>query len=319
MKNFDNTSGSPDFFVHLFNDHAIPMYTFLAFAILSTLLCPLALYSVIWFERFGSDSKRTLLNMLASLGCWSIIEFIIFVEIPEIWRHFNGPLNSIFCFFHQTNRSRIYNDMLLQIDAMAIVRYFCIFWLKNPTGINDEFWIVFINLFIKMLGVITMFVWHFTTPRQPFGYYICAGQDPREDYKRPITFYAVTEIFTLILHFAVNLKINIYKKKIIFVEGNAKNEKQKSLTSRKIDFTINIYLLITLLNILKLGATKPEDLQKYPNYLFIYYRSLAVPGAGSILVFSLYIIRHSALRRLVYEKLEHLIKCLLCGYNNRPK
>ena len=319
MKKFYNSSASSDYFAHLFSDHLTSMYIFLAFAILSTMVCPLALYCVIWFERFGSDSKRTLLNMLASLGCWSLIEFIIFVEIPEILRHFIGPLNSILCFFLQTDRSRIYNDLLLQLDAMAIVRYISIFWLKNPAGINDDFWIVFINLFIKMLGAITMFAWHFLAPRQPLGYYICSGQNPIEDYKKPIKFYAVAEIFTLILQITVNLKINLFKKKVTLVEGNIRHKNQKSITSRKIDYAVNIYIFITLLNILKLTPTRPEDLHKYPNYLLLYYRSLAMPGIGAILLFSVYFIRHSSLRRLIFEKLEHSAKCSVCGFNYGSK
>ena len=310
MQKINNISTSYDYFAGLFNENAISRYSFLAFGIFSSLLGPLALYCVIWFERFGSDSKRTLLNMLASLGCWSLIEFIIFVEIPEIIRHFIGPFNPLFCFFHQTNRSRIYNDILLQLDTIPIIRYMSIFWLKNPAGINDEFWIVFINPFIKIFNSITMLCWHFLAPRQPFGYYVCTGQDPSEDYTKPMKVYAVGEIFTLILHLVVTFKIHLFKKKQSLVDENVQYDNQKSISNFKINHIVNIYLFTTLLNMLKLSATKPEDLHKYPNYFFVYYRSLAMPGVGSMLLFSMYFIRHAALKRLIIEELKHLMKCI---------
>ena len=311
MYKLNNTSASFDYFSHLFIGNAMPRYSFLSFAILSVLLCPFALYCVIWFEKFGSDSKRTLLNMLASQGCWSLIEFVYFIEIPEILRHFSGPFNPFFCFFQQINRSRIYNDLLLQLDAMALIRYMSIFWLKNPAGINDEFWIVVINLFIKMVNTIAMFAMHFLASRQQFGYYVCTGQDPSEDYKKPIKFYPVTELLTIFLHIAIYLKIYLFKKK----EKSAvvKYVNTKSMTNFKIDYFVNIYLLTTALNMLKLSTTRPEDLHKYPNYLFVYYRSLAMPGVGILLLCSMYFTRHSSLRRLVSEEFKYLKTCCVHG------
>ncbi len=47
------------------------------------LLGPLALYSIIWFERFGSDEKRTLLNMLFSMICWTCIGFCLCIQVID--------------------------------------------------------------------------------------------------------------------------------------------------------------------------------------------------------------------------------------------
>ena len=132
-----------------------------------------------------------------------------------------------------------------------------------------------------------MFAMHFLASRQQFGYYVCTGQDPSEDYTKPMKVYAVGEIFTLILHIVVTLKIHLFKKKRSLVDENVQHDNQKSISNFKINHIINIYLFTTLLNMLKLSATKPEDLHKYPNYLFVYYRSLAMPGVGSILLFSI--------------------------------
>ena len=38
------------------------------YAIVSIIVQVVLLYGIIWFERFGSDKRRTLLNMLVSSG-----------------------------------------------------------------------------------------------------------------------------------------------------------------------------------------------------------------------------------------------------------
>ena len=32
---------------------------------------PPMLFSIVWFENFGSDKKRTLLNRLVAMNCWT--------------------------------------------------------------------------------------------------------------------------------------------------------------------------------------------------------------------------------------------------------
>ena len=51
------------------------------FSCLGILLAPASLFTVIWFERFGSDRKRTLLNMLFSLACYECAVFIVLVQV----------------------------------------------------------------------------------------------------------------------------------------------------------------------------------------------------------------------------------------------
>ncbi len=38
-------------------------------------------YSIIWYERFGSDMKRTIINQLVSAICWNVIYGCFIVEI----------------------------------------------------------------------------------------------------------------------------------------------------------------------------------------------------------------------------------------------
>ena len=308
MSNFTKSAvPNEDYFTALFNENHVSRLCFLAFAILTTLIGPFVLYCVIWYEKFGSDNKRTLINMLATLSCWTVIEILLAVEIPEIFRYVYGPLNPTFCHIHQFLRSRLYSDLLLQLDAVAIVRYISIFWLKNPAGLKDEFWIVFLNLFLKTFNIMTNFAWYFLTPRQPVGYYICTGQDPSEDYKESLKVYAITELCSVLLHLVVNLKIHLYKRRKNSNGEHNKFDRSKSFASFTINLIGYIFLITAFLNMIKLSGTEPKDLQNYPNYLFVYFRSLAMPGVGTIIVFSMFFTRHSGLRRLIYGELKHLV------------
>ena len=84
MKQISNTSIAleVDFFSFT-TDQNPERITCLVISCLGIILGPLVLYSIIWFERFGSDKKRTLLNMIFSMTCWIFIAFFAGVQVPE--------------------------------------------------------------------------------------------------------------------------------------------------------------------------------------------------------------------------------------------
>ena len=49
--------------------------------LLSLIVLPF-LYGIIWYEKFGTDSKRTLLNQLVSSICWKLIFIVLFLQFP---------------------------------------------------------------------------------------------------------------------------------------------------------------------------------------------------------------------------------------------
>ena len=63
-----------DFFSGLF-ENRISKFLSLAFSWFGSITCIGMLYSIIWYERFGSDYKRTLINRL----------FVFFWYGPMLW------------------------------------------------------------------------------------------------------------------------------------------------------------------------------------------------------------------------------------------
>ena len=117
----------------------------IVFSFLSTSFAIFLFYGIVWFERFGTDNKRTLINKLVSSQCWSAIQYFAICQFIDILRYFVGPFPEWFCFFHLVLRNVIVIQIVLWMDVIAVVRYIFIFWLKNPLSFQDNFWSCFIN------------------------------------------------------------------------------------------------------------------------------------------------------------------------------
>ena len=61
----------------------------MVFCIGSMIVQPVLLYTLIWYDKFSSDQKRTFINMLNSSICWLSIEYIIIVQTTEVLRLLN--------------------------------------------------------------------------------------------------------------------------------------------------------------------------------------------------------------------------------------
>ncbi len=122
--------------------------------VLSSVLTAFAFLSaagVIWFERFGSDLKRIFINKVVSSVCWSILAYCVFIQMSEIVFYFGHPLPELFCFFYLALKNALVFQLVLFLDAIGIVRYIFIFWMKNPLSFHDDFWTYFINCWVVIL------------------------------------------------------------------------------------------------------------------------------------------------------------------------
>jgi hypothetical protein len=94
------TSCTEDFFCGVFENRP-SKFIFMTFTIVASPIVTLLLYSIIWYERFGLDVKRTIVNKTTSSICWVAIQFILLVNIPDLGRYFFGPYSENFCLYKQ--------------------------------------------------------------------------------------------------------------------------------------------------------------------------------------------------------------------------
>ena len=141
---------------------------------------PLVLLSIIWYEKYGNDSNRTLLNMFASLYCWAVVEFIILVQIPETARFLFGPLPGFVCHIQIFLRSTSVTVLLLYKNFSALTKYIFIFWLKNPVAFDNEFWSLFICFWVHFFSLVLRIIEYSISSKMSIHYFVCAGVKPFE-------------------------------------------------------------------------------------------------------------------------------------------
>jgi len=125
----------------------------------------LLLYGVIWYERFGSDSKRLLRNRIVSSSCWYGMFGVPAIYLMEAINYITGPKSTLYCSSSAFLRSLVHTNGLLIMNWIAVVRYILLFWRKNPASVNDEFWSVFISMWTIGFSSVYDFVMGFL-PRQ---------------------------------------------------------------------------------------------------------------------------------------------------------
>ena len=113
---------------------------------------------IIWYERFGQDHRRTLMNKLVVSIFWTALIAVPIIQMSEIPRYFFGPMPVNFCFFQSVVKNSIRWQCLLLLDAVILSRYIFIFWLKNPAAVNDGFWAIVINLGTAGISLICNYI-----------------------------------------------------------------------------------------------------------------------------------------------------------------
>ncbi len=136
-----------EYFEGLFENRISKIVVVVVASVLTVVIF-LATYGIIWFERFGSDLKRIFINKMVSSVCWTIMAWSVIIKIPDLVLYFHGPFPELFCDVHLILKNGTIVQIILFLDAIIVERYIMIFWLKNPINFQDDFWSIFINIWI---------------------------------------------------------------------------------------------------------------------------------------------------------------------------
>jgi hypothetical protein len=85
--NSTNSTTNEDYFQTAFESGMIKSGVVVSYFISAIAIIPLA-YGIIWFERYGSDHKRIILNRIVSSICWSGIEYYSIVQVSTFHEAF---------------------------------------------------------------------------------------------------------------------------------------------------------------------------------------------------------------------------------------
>jgi len=278
-------STETDFFSFLI-ENKYERWICLVISIIAILLVPPFLYSIVWFEKYGSDEKRTLLNRLVSKNCLNGISFLILTQIPEIIRYTYGPLPDLLCSVHMICKTSHIWIFWLNIDAIILTRYFFIIWLKNPSAFQDEFWAKFLSIWIYGASFISLSTWHFLAKFETMGFYICTGKDPTKTKPHFPKAYGILEALSVFLHLAIFLRIFVFNMKLELANRSASKNlqvwihswaKKSSLVTCLPNLCKTFVMITTILSLKKVETMPTEMFIQYPNCLLFYYINILAP------------------------------------------
>jgi len=214
---FPNLSVGDDFFAPAFENGPLKTRVIVLSILYLFFIIPSGL-GIIWYERFGSDLKRNLINRLLTCVCWTGLIFYSIVQPIETARYIFGPLPESLCLFHLMYKNVLNLQTILFFDGVTVAHYFYVFGLKDPMRFKDDFWHFLVTIWVLSFGFFTQFVFVFLPGHQPISFYLCSGSDPRSNGTEIIVkknyIFNILMLISLIVQISVAIRFVIHRLKI---------------------------------------------------------------------------------------------------------
>ena len=283
-------------------------------------------YAIAWYERYGTNQNRTLLNQLVSSICWVTIVQNCTILPQDIIVNLLGPFTLGYCTVLQVCRNSLLLNILFLITFITMVKYVFIFVLSNPAGFHSEIWCLFINMFSAGFSFLAQAVYMIMPGRQPKIIYMCAGIDPNSNSTQ-IKFDKFNYVFVIMLWSCFISYCYTFIRKIFL-----KNARSKSIEFRKqikagwtlppiqrdldtltlANFgTILLCLLSTLPTMYAFGktnATPFDKLTTYPSFLLIHFIMYGAPFLLNLCLAVVFLQRSKTMRRVLVRELQDKLK-----------
>ena len=205
-----------DFFHGLFENRSSKVAAIIFSFIGSCSITLLTLY-IDWYNKYSKDAKHTVASKLYSYAWLWALAWILTAQQVDMVRYIFGPLPRSVCQFSLLVKCCITIQGIMVLECSAIWRYLLIFWIKNPTGVKDGFWITFLNVWIFMFTIITEGVYVYWPSKLGADIHICSGTDPSSDKDLPENKFLLNQtikFFIVPLYTVILTRIHIYKWKM---------------------------------------------------------------------------------------------------------
>ena len=289
------------------------------FATVFCIGCQLPLfYSVVWFERFGSHIRRTIINKIVSTLSIIAIIFIVVVQGCYMLRFSCGPLSPLVCFWLCISKRTIISLSCLLLDSISVLRYLFIFCLKNPAAFNDEFWHLFIIVWCTLISFLFQVLRAMIPGNQLVEYHLCSGEDPSSMFHVPSFGRGIVEYSSLLLQSFIYLRIWIFKNKeqSVSAEQNASNQTResylkdidsKSITGLASNFVFGTCLAFGSVLIVIINFRSCDDFRSFPKFTVVYFTYLLVPCMTTAFIITVWYIKNPVLRQSAYRGFKNFI------------
>ena len=148
---FDDHGFNSSYFYRNIYDQSASKWAGISSSLLVIFVMTPTFFFITWYERFGSNHHPTLINQLVATNCWFTILYNLIGQTTEIVLSLFGPFNPIFCYAQVILKNTFSLQQINLFLAMTLTKYLSVFVLKNPLGVDCEFWNYSITL-ITMMG-----------------------------------------------------------------------------------------------------------------------------------------------------------------------
>jgi hypothetical protein len=266
---------------------------------------------------------RTLINKILSSTVQDGIFGVIFGLAPMTFRYLVEQAPVMFCQYAFFLHHCLVLVIMIKSIAMILVRYICVFHSKNITAIQDDFWVHFLNIWIRGFSALAYFIASQITNKRPMEYYFCLGKiqkksqadGPYVDYIW-ISFFILANIVLLIIGVQSkirecqmkNIEMAVIKQGYYFTETRKMN-----LITFSIVFIGSIILFLTvLIPAYQMEYGDLHSLSTYPGYLWVYMVHLYSGNIQMIQYIPFFYARNIHLynfaKRVIKEKFQEFIQ-----------
>ena len=298
-----------DYFAGVFEKRLFTKIS-LSVSLIITAILVVLLLGIILFDQIRSDLKRIIITRLFCSGCWFSIGYLFLVQLVDIFRYIYGPLPEFVCFYHHVIKNAMSQQLLIILNLVVIFWYVFIFWLKNPAAFQDEFWHLFLVIWMSGFSLVSQWVFAYFPGTQSLNYYVCLGIYPTESSEmfspKQNHLMRLFQFFTITLLFFMYIRIEKFR-----VKGSSHN----NLINLDNNFFASVFMycfyavfvLVFVLLILKINSMDPKTANFYPNYLYFNFYHLLAPVALSLLAAVLYCIKHQEMFHILKTELKELL------------
>jgi len=269
--------------LELFENHSVKIVG-IVYSLMVTLLTISIFLSIISYEH-NHYRYRTLINQLLTKLAINVLSFNILVQLPVTLLYIFGPLPWYICYPQTILLPILTAALVLLTNAITVVRYFFIFYVKNPTSIQDDFWGEFINMWALLASFLGNLVFFLLPGKNPHMLYICMGKVPSDYLTLPskMNFFLMgLLIVSMIIQIFVNVKQKLYKNNEVRSISENVNSQLDLVTFLLTFFFITIVILFFSTSII-INMYTLQDLMQYPNYLLFYVIHLIIAHTVNIL------------------------------------
>jgi len=198
-------------------------------------------------------------------------------------------------------------------------QFIFVYHLKNPTAVQDDFWILFLNLWIFGFLLTSQITMHTLPGKDQIRISACIGKMPQKYSNVPFkNNYAL--FFVVFLSVLFHMGYFIFKMYLKHFQSAKLKEFEEF---KKLNKNINMYnnasnvsamflLVVGTFSAFKLTTMNPEEIDTYPNYILLYLQDLFIYTTGTLFFLIIYLNKNEIVRKYVFRNINDVLLCQQC-------